>query len=88
MRQRLGKLPPGFTNYNKTHAEAHAAAYLWLNPHIREVTVYLNRAPCRIPPGCHRNLPSMIPEGRTVTLYAPNGEWRIYHGTGRMEGNT
>jgi hypothetical protein len=77
---KLGKLPEGFTRTNRTHVEAHAAAYLHLNPHIREATVYQNNKPCAVPAGCDRNLHKMLPPGSTLNVYAPNGFWRIYRG--------
>src|SRR5579875_782941 len=63
LEQRLGQLPPGFTSFNRTHVEAHAAAWLWLNPHVKDATLYLNREPCSQPNGCHRNLNAELPPG-------------------------
>ena len=80
LKERLGRLPGGFTNQNKTHVEAHAAAWLWLNPHIREVTIYVNNDPCRGKDGCGRRLPDMLPAGAQATLYSPDGAWRVIHG--------
>jgi hypothetical protein len=80
LEHKLGKLPEGFTRTNKTHVEAHAAAYLHLNPHIREATIYQNNKPCAVPAGCDRNLHKMLPPGRTLNMFAPDGFWRIYQG--------
>lgn len=80
LKERLGYLPPGFTSQNKTHVEAHTAAYLRLHPDIRDATLYLNREPCAGPRGCKDNLADMLPEGATLTIYAPNGWAGIYHG--------
>lgn len=60
--------------------EAHAAAWLRLNPHVTEATLYLNREPCLWPRGCAKNLPAMLPEGRRLTIYAPDNLWRVYQG--------
>jgi hypothetical protein len=79
-----GQLPEGFASHNRTHAEAHAAAWLHLNPHIRKATIYINRRPCDS--GCREGLSTMIPEGCTLTVYAPEGFWRVYHGQHDQEG--
>lgn len=78
--QQLGYLPGGFTAQNKSHVEAHTAAYLRLHPDIRDATLYLNRVPCKGPRGCKENLADMLPEGTALTVYAPNGWAGIYHG--------
>jgi hypothetical protein len=78
--ERLGYLPGSFTRQNESHVEAHAAAYLRLHPDIRDATLYLNRVPCKGPRGCKENLADMLPEGTTLTVYAPGGWADIYHG--------
>jgi hypothetical protein len=80
LKNQRGQIPRGFTSQNKTHVEAHAAAYLWLNPHIREATLYVNRPPCPGPNGCNERLPEMLPQGRKLTVYAPHGIAEVYHG--------
>jgi hypothetical protein len=80
LEHRLGQLPDGFTTKNKTHVEAHAAAWLHLNPRIREATLYLNRRPCPDGNGCRERLPAMLPGGTRLTIYAPDGRWYVYHG--------
>ncbi len=69
LRHRLGYLPDGYTTQNKAHVEAHAAAYLRLHPHITDAALYLNRIPCPGRRGCHANLPAMLPENTTLTIY-------------------
>jgi hypothetical protein len=83
LQHRLGQLPQGFTTKNKTHVEAHAAAWLHLNPHIRQATLYVNRRPCPDENGCRERLPAMLPPGTRLTIYAPDGRWYIYHGQPR-----
>jgi hypothetical protein len=80
LERRLGTLPEGFTKKNRTHVEAHAAAYLHLNPQIRSATLYINNEPCPRANGCRERLADMIPPGRSVTIYGPNEFWRVYHG--------
>jgi hypothetical protein len=80
LERRLGRLPDGFTSVNKTHVEAHAAAWLWLHPDVREAALYLNKRPCQGPRGCRERLGSMLPAGVRLTVWAPGGFWRVYHG--------
>jgi SCP1.201-like deaminase len=84
LEQRLGRLPPGFINANRTHVEAHAAAYLHLNPAITHATLYVNARPCER--GCRERLSTMLPPGRTLTVYGPGDFWRVYHGPHIPEG--
>jgi hypothetical protein len=89
LKQHLGHLPEGFTSQSRSHVEAHAAAYLWLNPHIHAATVYVNRPPCPGPKGCRARLPAMLPpRDVTLTLYGPNGFWQVYHGQRTKDGGT
>jgi hypothetical protein len=80
LERRLGRLPGGFTSLNKTHVEAHAAAWLWLHRDVREATLYVNKRPCPGPRGCRERLDAMLPPAVRLTLYAPGGFWRVYHG--------
>lgn len=81
LEERLGWLPDGFTSQNRTHVEAHAAAYLRLNPNIREATLYVAPlAPCPGPKGCDARLPALLPEDCRLTVYGPGGFLRVYHG--------
>ena len=64
LERRLGRLADGFTSLNKTHVEAHAAAWLWLHRDVREATLYVNKRPCPGPRGCRERLGSMLPAGR------------------------
>jgi SCP1.201-like deaminase len=68
--------------------EAHAAAWLWLNPHVKDATLYLNREPCSQPNGCHRNLNAELPPGTRLTVYGPREFWDVYYGPQRGEGGT
>ncbi|HEY3956206.1 MAG TPA: DddA-like double-stranded DNA deaminase toxin [Streptosporangiaceae bacterium] len=88
LEHKLGKLPDGFTRTNRTHVEAHAAAYLHLNPQVRHATIYQNNKPCAVPAGCHRNLHKMLPPGRTLTVFAPDGFWRSDHGRDTTQGES
>lgn len=80
LRQQRGDLPAGFTGQNQAHVEAHVSAYLRLHPEISEATLYVNRQPCPGPRGCADNLPAMLPENATLTVYAPKGWVKVYHG--------
>lgn len=87
LERRLGTLPEGFTKKNRTHVEAHAAAYMHLNPQIRSATIYINNEPCPRATGCRERLADMLPPGRAVTVYGPNAFWRVYHGRRSDERN-
>jgi hypothetical protein len=81
LERRLGRLPDGFTSQNRTHVEAHAAAYLRLNPGVREATLYVAPlAPCPGPKGCDASLPALLPPEARLTVYGPGGFLRVYHG--------
>jgi SCP1.201-like deaminase len=84
LERRLGTLPSGFISANRTHVEAHAAAYLHLNPAITHATLYVNAKPCER--GCRERLSTMLPPGRSLTVYGPGDFWRIYHGPRTPEG--
>lgn len=88
LEHRDGRLPPGYTSQNTSHVEAHAAAWLHLNPHIRDATLYINRRPCPGPKGCRSRLPEMLPPGTTLTVYGPHEFWQVYHGGRNEEGGS
>jgi hypothetical protein len=49
--------------------------------------VYVNRPPCPGPKGCRARLPDMLPpRDVTMTVYGPNGFWRVYHGQRTKDG--
>jgi SCP1.201-like deaminase len=88
LEHRDGRLPPGYTSQNKSHVEAHAAAWMHLNPHIREATLYLNERPCLDKDGCRKRLPTMLPEGTRLTVYAPGEFYRVYYGQRSAQGES
>jgi hypothetical protein len=76
------------------HVEAHAAAVM-REQEMEEAVLYLSRRPCpydRLPDGtedydatagrfsCDRLLSRMLPPDAKLTVYAPGGWWKVYHG--------
>lgn len=77
-----------------THVEAHAAAVM-REHEMDEAVLYISRRPCpydRLPDGtesydpedwpdaCDQLVSKMLPPGAKLTLYAPGGWWKVYHG--------
>lgn len=71
-----------------THVEGHAAALLRQPDAPTEAVLVLTRQPCADRPfGCHRILPSLLPEGTVLHVYVTHGHtvdyFDSYRGTGR-----
>jgi SCP1.201-like deaminase len=78
----LAKPRPGMHGNILSHVEAHAAAVMRLQ-RVNRATLYINRIPCtggQRAPGCHLNLPRMLPEGAELTVYGPDGFKWVYRG--------
>jgi hypothetical protein len=78
----LPKPRPGMHGNILSHVEAHAAAVMRLQ-RVNRATLYINRIPCtggQRAPGCHLNLPRMLPEGAELTVYGPDGFKWVYRG--------
>jgi len=81
----------------QTHVEAHAAGAMH-EQQLDEAVLYLSRLPCpydRLPAGadraaywasCDTLLPRMLPAGSKLTVYGPEGWWKVYRGTTEGEG--
>lgn len=78
----LPKPRPGMHGNILSHVEAHAAAVMRLQ-RVNRATLYINRIPCTggtRAPGCHLNLPRMLPEGAELTVHGPDGFKWVYRG--------
>lgn len=51
---------PGRNNTNFFHVEAHAAQVMRTEG-MQQATLYINKVPCAVGPGCANQLPSMLP---------------------------
>ncbi|MFO0762978.1 MAG: RHS repeat-associated core domain-containing protein [Byssovorax sp.] len=63
---------PGRNNTNFFHVEAHAAQTMRVEG-ISDATLYINKVPCGVGPGCANNLPYMLPEGAQLRVIGPEG---------------
>jgi RHS repeat-associated protein len=77
----MGPLPlPGRTNQNFFHVESQAAQIMRLEG-LEDATLYINRAPCLVKPGCANNLRHMLPEGAVLRVIGPDGYYREFVGS-------
>jgi len=63
---------PGRNNTDFAHVEAHAAQSMRVEG-LKYATLYINRVPCAVGPGCANNLPIMLPEGAKLRVIGPGG---------------
>jgi hypothetical protein len=63
---------PGRNSTNFFHVEAHAAQIMRTEG-LDEASLFINKVPCSVGPGCANNLPHMLPEGATLYVYGPDG---------------
>jgi hypothetical protein len=61
---------PGRNNTNFFHVEAHAAQMMRAEG-MRDATLYINKVPCAVGPGCANQLPNMLPPGSRLRVIGP-----------------
>ncbi|MGR4883963.1 RHS repeat-associated core domain-containing protein [Streptomyces sp. LARHCF249] len=61
---------PGRVKANFDHVEAHAAAFMRVNPGVRKAVLYIDY-PTGTCPTCSRTLPTMLPKGVEMIVISP-----------------